>query len=260
MAGVSVLRRLLSERAALRLPRGFHDPIRELALDPALPMEPVLVAERMNALGFRTPVYHATREPNLREFRLTAGRDPKDIPAVHVGTSDAASDRAHQIMNYKEKPGGGVVNIPPAQAPSMNILPLVMRSEKQFMYKGRRPYNEEELRQLVANMPENAAIREHMDLGGLSPIEARQSAFVDNLLRKGYDTVPYINDLEDPGSKSYMVLRPENLRSIHAQFDPAKSKLADLMSSRWLATAGAGGAATAAAAYGKAPDVQDKYD
>ena len=235
----------LFQRVGTTLRRGGRvAPIPPEALATPLSMDPVHVAARMDALGFRTPVFHASSETApLERFRLRAGQDPKDIPSVHVGTVEAANDRARQLSQYAVTPHGTVINVPPETAPAMHVMPLVARMEKPYYARGRKPFGEEALRDQVNAVPIDEAITAGRGVMNLD--DARQAAFYQRLIRQGYDTVPYVNDIEAPGSTSYMILRPENLRSLFATFDPAKRSLADLMAQRWIATAGAGGAATA---------------
>jgi len=240
----------LFQRVGTTLRRGGRvAPIPPEALATPLSMAPEHVAARMDALGFRTPVFHATSETApLERFHLRAGQDPKDIPSVHVGTVEAANDRARQLTKYIAAPDGSVYPMPPEGAPAMHVMPLVARMEKPYYARGRKPFGEEDLRDQVNAVPIDDALR----TGRANLDDARQAAFYQRLISQGYDTVPYINDIEAPGSTSYMILRPENLRSLFATFDPAKRSLADLMAQRWIATAGAGGAAAATAGYAAA--------
>lgn len=247
------------QRATRGAPRIGGEALRREALSPDLPMSPEHIAERAYALGYRTPVYHSTPHTQpIQAFELRRGMDPKDIPAVHVGTAKAAADRARQL---------GMVS-PTKELAPIQTMPLLARMQKQFTGPPPRPggkrmiYGEEELRELVENHPLTPQQQARVAKSATQPYtDFQQDAFREHLLGKGYDTIPYMNYIEDPGSVSHMILKPENLRSVFAQFDPAKSHLANLMSNRWLATTAGGGAATAAAAYGVSKDdVQDKYD
>ena len=57
----------------------------------------------------------------------------------------------------------------------------------------------------------------------------------DFLASKGYDSIEYINKVEDPGSISKIVFEPEQIRSPFAEYDPSKRKSGNILAS------GAGG-------------------
>jgi hypothetical protein len=136
----------------------------------------------------------------------------------------------------------------------VHTYPLVARIEKPYLSKsneGMVPHREAALSNQVMRerLPEH--IEADIRIGAITPSQEkilRQDAFRERLLSEGYDTVPYYNSAEDVGNTSHMILRPENLRSVFAQFDPAKRHLADIMAQRWLVpTAATGGAAAIAA-------------
>ena len=51
----------------------------------------------------------------------------------------------------------------------------------------------------------------------------------DKIEAKGYDSIIYNNDVEDIGSDSMVILRPNQLRSRFAAFNPLKRKSSDLL-------------------------------
>lgn len=57
----------------------------------------------------------------------------------------------------------------------------------------------------------------------------------DFLASKGYDSIEYVNKVEDPGSISKIVFEPEQIRSPFAEYDPSKRKSGNILAS------GAGG-------------------
>ena len=62
----------------------------------------------------------------------------------------------------------------------------------------------------------------------------------DFLASKGYDSIEYVNKVEDPGSISKIVIDPEQIRSPIAKFDPSKRKSGNILAS--VPAAGALGA------------------
>ena len=64
---------------------------------------------------------------------------------------------------------------------------------------------------------------------------------VDFLNSKGFDSIEYINRAEDPGSVSKIIFSPDQVRSAHAKFDPAKATSGDILATvPAAAMAGAG--------------------
>jgi hypothetical protein len=54
---------------------------------------------------------------------------------------------------------------------------------------------------------------------------------IDFLASKGYDSIEYVNKVEDPGSISKIVFEPEQIRSPFAKFDPTKRKSGNILAS-----------------------------
>ena len=54
---------------------------------------------------------------------------------------------------------------------------------------------------------------------------------IDFLDSKGYDSIEYVNKVEDPGSISKIVFEPEQIRSPFAKFDPRKRKSRNILAS-----------------------------
>jgi hypothetical protein len=54
---------------------------------------------------------------------------------------------------------------------------------------------------------------------------------IDFLASKGYDSIEYVNKVEDPGSISKIVFEPEQIRSPFAKFDPSKRKSGNILAS-----------------------------
>lgn len=167
---------------------------------------------RASNIGFNKEVYHATRatEP-IEEFRMTRGPQRHDLLGVHVGTLQAAEDRLRKYFGKDYGMKSGVAN--EWQAPS--IMPLAARMENPFAKKSGEPFTESELRRQVTLFAQKNNLKP-------DSINAK-IAFEKYLKDKGYDHIPYVNSVEDRGNVSYLMLRPENLRSRWAEFDPEKS-------------------------------------
>lgn len=185
----------------------------------ALPMDEASRMARAAEQGFALDVYHGTRSTRpFDEFRPQMGPQRHDLPGVHVGTKEAAQKRLEQY--FGENNFGLTNNLArPDQAAS--IMPLKMKAERPFVKKGGTPYTEAEIRQKVTAFARKEGLRP-------DSYDAK-IRFRNSLLEQGYDVVPYVNTVEDRGSISYLVLRPENLRSRFAKFDPANIGKAGLM-------------------------------
>lgn len=73
--------------------------------------------------------------------------------------------------------------------------------------------------------------------------EGGKDRWIVNFLNsKGFDGIKYKNVYEDPGSVSKIVFDPSQVRSVHAKFDPKKSKSGDILASVPAAALVTGGA------------------
>lgn len=169
--------------------------------------------------GFAQDVYHGTRSTlPFDEFSPRMGPQRHDLPGIHVGTQNAAQERLQQYFGGEDF---GLSNSLARSDQAASVMPLKMKAEKPFVKRGGEPYTESEIRQKVTAF----AKREN-----LKPDSFQAKArFRDFLTQQGYDVIPYVNMVEDRGSISYLVLRPENLRSQFARFDPASVGKAGLM-------------------------------
>jgi hypothetical protein len=104
-----------------------------------------------------------------------------------------------------------------------SIMPLMMRAEKPYAKRTGEPFSEAEIRRQVTQFAQKKGFRP-------DSIDAKVK-FRQSIMEQGYDVIPYLNSVEDRGSLSYLVLKPENLRSRFAAFDPAKRNSADLLAS-----------------------------
>lgn len=213
-----------------------------------LPMDTKRRMLRAYLQGYTQPVYHGTTATQPIDVLLPASALGKRLPdfdldAVHVGTKLQANERLGDIFslgraknvqyqsakkanvargwgNERLERAGQSGAITPERAPS--VMPLLMKPGKEFINEATgSPYTEQELLREIERFS-----RLTPDVNSMS--EAKQR-FKEHLLKLGYDTVPYLNQFEGAGQLSYMVLRPENLRSQFAKFDPANVGKAGLM-------------------------------
>lgn len=190
-------------------------------------------------LGFNSTVYHTTISPEeFTEFDLSRDTGPdsyrsaQDFLGVHVGNARAAAERhaatANRGSEREEQKGF--------------TMELRARTDK--------PVTEESLKKdfgfsstedtFKNGLFTEAGINELIDFYGEKfgdPVGPRSDdaiALRKALAEKGYTHLPYLNDIEDPGSTSLIMLvdRPKNspavLRDVRAKFDPDKITDPDL--------------------------------
>lgn len=177
-----------------------------------LPMDEAARMARAKELGFTTEVFHGTRatEP-FDKFYVRTGPQRHDLHGVHVGTLNAADERMQKYFGGSDYGiAKGVAN----EDQAASIMPMLARFEKPYVKKDGTPFSEADIRRKVT---------EYAKKNGISPdrIDAKVG-FRNELLAEGYDHIPYINSVEDRGNVSYLALKPENLRSRWAAFDPAR--------------------------------------
>jgi hypothetical protein len=160
-------------------------------------------------LGFNKDVYHFSKTgADIKEF-VPGMQDlsPFGI-GTHVGTKEAALDRF-----LKTTQTGAT-------------YPLKIKTERQFLNKEGNPFPEEqlsiELRRLIQKIGDDKGI----DIQKLPYKE--QNKMLSDYMWKKYDAIPYVNDVEAPGSISYIV-PSENIRSRFAKFDPNKVGSKDIL-------------------------------
>jgi hypothetical protein len=203
----------------------------------ALPMSPEDREARAKEQGFVHDVYHVTRSPKpIAKFKPYHARSESLLPidqlaGIHVGSKEAAEDRFGQVTEH--------ANVSGESEPTMHTMPLKMRMEKPYLHPEGRPWRESEL-----DAPMRAFKREQgLDLNPRLMSQDEREAYykkhgprgpnvgdmwTKHLISQGYDVIPYINEYEDAGNLSYLVLRPENLKSRFANFDPAHSRTGQL--------------------------------
>ena len=165
-------------------------------------------------LGFTEDAYHYTRSEKIDKDKF----DP-DLAisnwnrlGIHVGTKKAARDRftGTNDPEFPEEAKG-------------TTLPLKVRTNKPLMFSD-EVESELSLRNKLVELAESR---------GLDPLDWAED-LRKQLAEEGYTHIPYINEVEDEGSISYIMLtdRPKNsdavLRSRFAKFDPSKKDKPEL--------------------------------
>lgn len=169
------------------------------AADKALDMSPEARAARAREMGFDTsqPLYHGTG----RDFEAF---DNAKIQRDGFGYGTHVAESPILASKYAEQYSGG-----------QQVMPLYLRKGK------------------VAD-PDvyNAVSRQVEDEWGY-PVEKE---IARRLIDQGYDTIQYKHGVwsgMEPGTDTaYVALKPENIRSVNAAFDPAKAGSPDLLASR----------------------------
>jgi hypothetical protein len=172
-------------------------------------IKPSIGQSAAEKLGFNKDAYHFSKTgADIKEF-VPGMQDlsPFGI-GTHVGTKEAALDRF-----LKTTQTGAT-------------YPLKIKTERQFLNKEGNPFPEEqlsiELRRLIQKIGDDKGI----DIQKLPYKE--QNKMLSDYMWKKYDAIPYVNDVEAPGSISYIV-PSENIRSRFAQFDPNKVGSKDIL-------------------------------
>jgi hypothetical protein len=172
-------------------------------------LKPIRGQSAAEKLGFNKDVYHFSKTgADIKEF-VPGMQDlsPFGI-GTHVGTKEAAYDRFLKTTNT------GVT------------YPLKIKTERQFLNKEGKPFEEERLSSELYKLIEKIGDEKGVDVYKL-PYQERNKMLADHMWKK-YDAIPYINDVEAPGSISYIV-PSQNIRSKFAKFDPTKAESKDIL-------------------------------
>jgi hypothetical protein len=189
------------------------------AADSDLDMSTEARMQRAAEQRFTENVYHTSRNADdITSFHK--GDDavsPFDAIGVHAGTQKAANHRYESANKYRheeDKKGA--------------TYPLIINKDRLFLSPDGGPWEEEALSEFLNNyqFTQPEGLRGSKD-------SLRQSIW------SKYDAIPYINDVEDAGSISYIV-PPQNIRSVNAAFDPAKRESSNILSGLGAAAIGAG--------------------
>jgi hypothetical protein len=191
-------------------------------------------------LGFFDTVYHTSVSPQeFTEFDLQksfsgAVRAAQDLLGVHVGTARAAAERNFQAYRKDDTPTGFTMELRArATDPLMkgDLARMFGKAPEDIFSPGNKPLTEADIGEAIS-FYEDMLFKDKQP-----PKNARELAavaFRRELAREGFTHIPYINDVEDPGSISYIMLvdRPKDspavLRDVRAEFDPKKITEPDL--------------------------------
>lgn len=208
--------------------------------------------KKAEALGFKDTVYHSsTRDQEgfsgeFTEFdlgRTTGGiRSGQDLLGVHVGTARAAAERNYYAKGEdRGEPKGYTMELRARTDDPVTkgeIAKLFKKEPDELFDSPTGPFSESDLQVLLGQYndllynsqdPDWVAAPHDIAREELTAIKMRKE-----LAREGFTHIPYINDIEDPGSTSLIMLtdRPEGspavLRDSTAKFDPEKITSPDL--------------------------------
>ena len=212
-------------------------PVGERAAKEARPRPTDAKAE---ALNFKDTVYHTSVSPKeFTKFDLGQGfigetKAAQDLLGVHVGTARAAAERNFQAVRSNDTPQGFTMELRARTTDPVTKEDLA----RMFGYKPEDIFSEGKTPLTEGDLIEAINIYEDMFFKGKDrPENARELAavaFRRELAREGYTHIPYINNVEDKGSTSLVMLvdRPKDsaavLRDVRAKFDPKKITSPDL--------------------------------
>ena len=163
--------------------------------------------------------YHGTLSPDLKEFKETD-------EFLHFGSAEAAQERLEDVRFMQDQgrttdPVGGII---PVKLQAKNSLKLEEIPHDGF-YKF-APWDAENIWKRITMQTDIATAADNLSF--LKSDSPKQ--WLSNFLKsKGFDSIEYINKNEDPGSVSKIVFDPSQVRSVHAKFDPKKSKSGDIL-------------------------------
>jgi hypothetical protein len=187
--------------------------------------------EAARALGFDDYVYHGTPTDsgdfaniaNIDQLDLQS-MEPHDYLGFHVGTPRAANQRisAEDLL-------GENTNLPRGSGTDGIVKELRARTDQPFTNNGRL-WSEEELREFLTERLDD------LNVDSPTPISVPQGMSIirRELADQGYTHVPYMNNVEDKYSESYIMLidraedSPAVLRDSRAAFDPERVTERDL--------------------------------
>lgn len=223
--------------------RGGASPTAILRLDPMtiqpLPMQmsPAAYA-RADAAGYPLRVFHASRNPNLQKLPPAVADSPSYDFGFHAGEPATAGRfiGGPTLSNFES---GGTIYPLVARVPEEKILDLPdmgsWKSPRMWMDAMMAKATQyPALRSIIPKLASADALP--LDRSGRF-VNANQKSvefqkkLQQILLDQGYDAIRYPNTIEGLGDPSYLFLRPEQLRSPFAKFDPAKRNVNNILAS-----------------------------
>jgi hypothetical protein len=229
-----------------------------------LPMDIASRMARAKEMGYNTPVYHGTNvkfnafDSSKIGAHATGEGYGHYLATDKIVASGYSKDGEKGVMDLLYKSQKPLDSKAPTfnQAQTESILKQLLESEKTKYTDEVSSYKDSYLSNLVDtySMDENRAIKEAAKILREGNRDAvNQIAEISNLFgdkemvvrsvynATGHDGIKVKNFGE--GGDVYVAWFPENIRSVHAKFDPAKASSADLLAMRAPLTAGLGGTA-----------------
>lgn len=208
------------------------------------------VLEKAERLGLNLPVAHGTFH-KFDAFKLPEelstplGRRAPEI-GIHFGTVKAAHERISvptaPNQNFLDYYHGLTATAGPTTAREYNIIPTMIGAKKPLELGDLGSWGPDRMADGLESAGfQPGKINDALNVGnyaefpGLSQMEklqARETKQIQNLRKliesEGYDSIKYKNNVEDPGSTSYIIWHPNRARSFYAKFDEALKHSAHL--------------------------------
>ena len=158
-------------------------------------------------LGFGEDVYHFTASKKIKDdkFNPNLSIGNWNRMGIHVGAKKAAADRFKQTQGFLANPRG-------------MTIPLKARTNKPLLFDG----------EILSEFAIIGKLQEMALKRGIGKDGDYATALRKELAKEGYTHIPYINEVENEGAISYIMLtdRPKGssavMRSRFADFDPDK--------------------------------------
>ena len=173
-------------------------------------------------------------EFDLQKSSAGKVRAAQDLLGVHVGTPRAAAERNFQAYSRDNTPQGFTMELRARATDPLtkdDLARMFGKAPEDIFSPGNKPLTESDIGEAIS------FYEDMLFEAKQPPKKAREIAavaFRRELAREGFTHIPYINDVEDPGSISYIMLvdRPKGspavLRDVRAKFDPEKVTEPDL--------------------------------
>ncbi len=179
---------------------------------------------------FPQDAYHFSRHG--ADVRFLGNSDdtinPFDAIGTHVGTRDAADERFIETVGYKlDDP-----KYANEELKAVNYPLRINRGKELRDDISDKPWSEPSLNEFLNDKGKYPGPADDPDWTDYNPqdIPAYRAKNLElkNDLFKEYDSIPYINEVEDSGSLSH-ILPSRNIRSKFAAFDPFRRNESDLL-------------------------------
>lgn len=195
-----------------------------------LPMDTASRMQRAKELGFTIRAYHGTGAV-FKAFDLEKGR-----PAMLSGYGPHFADQKAEASGYAAERK--------AEGKKTKVLDCLLRIRKPFVASYDNDLGAKEFRKIVGRLPDRKyrtyssmdALRELSSIHGYERDQYEDRRMMWTLIYKrlkelGYDAITFPNTLPDHSNDYYtkiVLFDTNNVRSITAAFDPAKSESSDL--------------------------------